>query len=59
MNPDIIQLNALIVEPKNSRKTRHLVNLLSSTFQGKLDYIVLLCPTFIHNKTYDGFREDD
>ena len=35
------------------------VNLLSITFWGKFDHIVLLGVTFIHNKTYDGFTEND
>ena len=26
---------------------------------GKFDYIVLICPTFLHNKTSDGFSETD
>ena len=32
---------------------------MSTTVQGKFDYIVLLSPTFIRNKTYVGFAEND
>ena len=32
MNPENIPLNAMIVGPANSGKTRHLVNLLTTTF---------------------------
>ena len=28
-------------------------------FKGTFDYIFLVCPTFIHNKTDDGFAEND
>ena len=28
-------------------------------FRGKFDYIVLICPTFAHNKTYDRIGEND
>ena len=59
MSPDNIPFNASIDEPTNSGKTRYLVNLLSTTFRGKFDYIVFLCPTFIRNNTHDGFAEAD
>ena len=59
MNPDNIPCNALIVGPTNSGKSRYLVNLSSTTFREKFHYIVLICATFIHNITYDGFAEDD
>ena len=59
MNPDNIPFHALIVGPTNSRKTRYPVNFLSTTFWEKFDYIVLLSPTFTHNKTYDHFTEND
>ena len=48
-----------MIEPTNSGKTRYLVNLLSSTLRGKFHHIFLICPTFIQNITYDGFREND
>ena len=59
MNPDNIPFNALIVGVTNCGKTSHLVKLLSHEFLQKFDYIFLVCPTFIHNKTYDGFAEND
>lgn len=45
--------------PRNSEKTRLLVDLLSTTFRRKFYYIVLLCKTFTHNITYDCFGEND
>ena len=59
MNPDNIPFNALIVGATNCGKTSHLVKLFSHEFLQKFDYIFLVCPTFIHNKTYDGFAEND
>ena len=54
-----IPFNALIVGPTNSGKTRFLVNQLCGTFRGKFDYVVLICPTFAHNKTLYRFAERD
>lgn len=59
MNPDHISFNALMFGPRNSEKTRFLVDLLSTTFRRKFYYIVLLCKTFTHNITYDCFGEND
>jgi len=59
MDPHNIPFNALIVGPTNSGKTRFLVNQLCGTFRGKFDYVVLICPTFLHNKTLYRFAERD
>ena len=45
--------------PTNSGKTQYLLNLLRGPFRGKFDYIVLLCPTFVKNTTYEGFVDRD
>ena len=45
--------------PTNSGKTTFIVNLLKETFNQKFDFIFLLCPTFINNKTWDNFAEND
>ena len=43
----------------NSGKTKYLVNQLQGRFRGTFDYTVLICPTFVHNKTNEGFVDDD
>ena len=58
MDPSKMLFNTLIVGPMNSGKTKYLVNQLCGPFRGKFDYIVLICPTFIHNKTFDGFVDN-
>lgn len=59
MNPENIPFNALIVGPTNCGKTSYLGKLLRHEFIQKFDHIFLLCPTYIHNKTYDGFAENE
>jgi len=54
-----LPFNALIVGPTNSGKTRFLVNRLFGTFHGKFDNVVLICPTFAHNKTLYRFAARD
>ena len=45
--------------PTSSGKTQYLVNQLRGPFRGKLDHMVLIRPTFVHNRTYDGFKDND
>ena len=59
MDPGNIPFNALIVGPANSSKTQFLVNQLCGPFNGKFDYIVLICPTFAYNRTLCRFGERD
>ena len=59
MDTNNIPFNALIVGPTNSGKSKFVVDQLFGPFCGKFDYIVLICPTFVHNKTYHRIGEKD
>ena len=59
MDPKKLPFNALIVGPTNSGKTQYLLNQLRGPFRGRFDYIVLFCPTFFKNTTYDLFVDKD
>ena len=41
-------------------KTHFVLDLLKNEFKGRYDYVLILCPTFPYNKTYDRrfIRED-
>jgi len=56
MDPSLIPFNALIVGPTNSGKSRFVVDQLHGPFRRKFDYIVLICPTVVYNKTYEGTK---
>ena len=59
MDPSKIPFNALIVGPTNSGKSRFVVGQLCGPFRFKFDFIVLICPTFAHNRTYTQMGEND
>ena len=51
--------HCIITGPTNCGKTRYLVDQLRGPFRYVFEYIVLICPTYIHNKTYEGFARGD
>ena len=59
MDPGNIPFNILVVGPTNSGKSRFVVDQLYGPFGGKSDYIMLICPTFAHNKTFWRLGEND
>ena len=59
MDPSWIPFNALIVGPTNPGKSSFVVDHLYGSFRRKFDYIVIICPTFVHNNTYIRIGEND
>ena len=59
MDSSKLPFNALIVGPTNSGKLRFVADQIYGPFCGKFDYVVLICPTFAHNKTYHRIGEND
>ena len=51
--------HCIITGPTNCGKTRYLVDQLRGPFRYVFEYIILICPTYIHNKTYQGFARGD
>ena len=51
--------HCIITGPTNCGKTKYLVDQLRGSFRYVFEYIILICPTYIHNKTYEGFANKD
>ena len=51
--------HCIITGPTNCGKTEYLVTKLRGSFRFVFEYIILICPTYIHNKTYRGFAQGD
>ena len=51
--------HCIITGPTNCGKTEYLVSKLRGSFRHVFEYIILICPTYIHNKTYRGFAQGD
>ena len=49
-------LNMIICGMTNSGKTYHLTKMLEKYFMNHFDFIVLICPTFSSNKTYQQWK---
>ena len=45
--------NMLITGMTNSGKTHFVLDLLEKEYRNKFDHILIVCPTFEYNKTYD------
>lgn len=45
--------NMLISGTTNCGKTHYVLDLLETQFKNKFDYIVIFCPTFLENDTYN------
>ena len=54
MDPSQIPFSALVLGPTGCGKTKFVVDQLKGPFRGKFDYIVLLCPTYIRNRSWGG-----
>ena len=59
MDSSKLPFNALVVGPTISGKSRFVADQIYGPFRGKFDYVVLICLTFAHNKTYHRIGEND
>ena len=54
------EVKRFFLKPINKTQHMNATNLqIYGPFRGKFDYIVLICPTFAHNKTYHRIGEND
>ena len=45
--------NMIISAPTCSGKTEYLLQLLSTVYKNKFEYIIIVCPTYYNNSTYE------
>ena len=48
--------NIIIAGMTNCGKTSYLLNMLENEYKNHFDYIILICPTFSWNKTYQEWK---
>ena len=51
--------HCIISGPTNCGKTEYLTHQLRTCYRYVFEYIVLICPTYAKNKTYQGFANND
>ena len=56
---DKTPFHCIITGPTNCGKTKYLVDILRSSYRNVFEYIILICPTYAKNKTYEGFGHND
>ena len=56
---DKIPFHMIITGPTNCGKTKYLIEQLRGPFRKVFEYIVLICPTYVKNRTYRGFARGD
>ena len=54
-----IPFHCIITGPTNCGKTQYLIEKLRSTYRFVFENIILICPTYVRNKTYHGFANGD
>ena len=56
---DQLPFHCIITGPTNSGKTEYLTNQLRTCYRYVFEYIVLVCPTYVKNRAYQGFAAND
>lgn len=56
---DKLPFHCIITGPTNCGKTEFLLSTLRTSYRRIFEYIVLICPTYLNNKTYQGFAKND
>ena len=54
-----VPFHCIITGPTNCGKTKYLIEQLRGPFKNVFNYIILICPTYDRNKTYQGFAKND